>query len=269
MLLLGTTVSAQVYFQEGFTGGVNTGGWTFGAPVQGIEPTGGSPGAYLRGSQLDTTIPFLRTGLGVSSPFTGDYRARSAQSLSLQLRVNATDFPVSSFRPAAILYSENGTPGNTDDDWGAYSLSGGTLGTPGLWRGHSFIVQSPQTSLPAGWTFISFGPNSPANPDWNVLIQRVDRLMFSFGDPSLFYLFQMWDVGADTILIHGQPTCYVNCDASTTVPFLNVQDFGCFINRFAAGDSRANCDGSQMPPVLNVQDFACFLNTFAAGCSAP
>jgi hypothetical protein len=61
--------------------------------------------------------------------------------------------------------------------------------------------------------------------------------------------------------------CYPNCDASTTPPVLNVADFSCFLNSFAAGDSYANCDHSTTPPVLNVADFACFLNQFAAGCS--
>jgi hypothetical protein len=61
--------------------------------------------------------------------------------------------------------------------------------------------------------------------------------------------------------------CYANCDASTTVPVLNISDFACFLNRFAAGDSYANCDNSTTPPVLNVSDFACFLNRFAAGCT--
>jgi hypothetical protein len=62
--------------------------------------------------------------------------------------------------------------------------------------------------------------------------------------------------------------CYVNCDGSTMPPVLNVQDFACFLNRFAAGDTYANCDGSSLPPVLNVGDFSCFLNRFNAGCSA-
>jgi hypothetical protein len=72
-------------------------------------------------------------------------------------------------------------------------------------------------------------------------------------------------VGTETNI--GQ-VCYPNCDNSTTNPCLNVQDFGCFLNRFAAGESYANCDNSTTPPVLNVQDFGCFLNQFAAGCSA-
>ncbi len=63
--------------------------------------------------------------------------------------------------------------------------------------------------------------------------------------------------------------CYANCDASTQPPVLNVADFSCFLQKFAAGDSYANCDASTQPPVLNVADFSCFLQKFAAGCSAP
>jgi hypothetical protein len=61
--------------------------------------------------------------------------------------------------------------------------------------------------------------------------------------------------------------CYANCDQSTSEPILNANDFQCFLNKFAAGDSYANCDGSTAPPVLNANDFQCFLNNFAAGCS--
>lgn len=60
--------------------------------------------------------------------------------------------------------------------------------------------------------------------------------------------------------------CYANCDNSTSTPMLNVNDFNCFLNRFAAGESWANCDASTSAPVLNVNDFQCFLNRFAAGC---
>jgi hypothetical protein len=64
-------------------------------------------------------------------------------------------------------------------------------------------------------------------------------------------------------------TCYANCDGSTTVPFLNVNDFVCFQGLFAAGNTLANCDHSTNPPVLNISDFVCFQGQFAAGCSAP
>jgi cytochrome c len=59
---------------------------------------------------------------------------------------------------------------------------------------------------------------------------------------------------------------YANCDQSTQSPVLNIADFACFLQKFAAGDSYANCDASTQPPVLNVTDFVCFLQKFAAGC---
>jgi probable HAF family extracellular repeat protein len=60
--------------------------------------------------------------------------------------------------------------------------------------------------------------------------------------------------------------CYANCDLSTVQPVLNVQDFTCFLQRFAAAESYANCDQSTSAPVLNVADFTCFLQLYAAGC---
>jgi probable HAF family extracellular repeat protein len=78
--------------------------------------------------------------------------------------------------------------------------------------------------------------------------------------------------GADrAFLVTGIPVppphpCYANCDASTATPALNVNDFQCFLNKFAGQDAYANCDASTAPPTLNVNDFQCFVNAFAAGC---
>ena len=60
--------------------------------------------------------------------------------------------------------------------------------------------------------------------------------------------------------------CYANCDNSTAAPILNVNDFICFQQKFAGGDSYANCDNSTAAPVLNVNDFICFQQKFASGC---
>jgi glucose/arabinose dehydrogenase len=59
------------------------------------------------------------------------------------------------------------------------------------------------------------------------------------------------------------PRCAANCDGSTASPILNVNDFQCFLNKFASGDPYANCDGSTIAPVLNVNDFICFQNLYA------
>ncbi|MFN0132600.1 MAG: choice-of-anchor tandem repeat NxxGxxAF-containing protein [Phycisphaerales bacterium] len=69
--------------------------------------------------------------------------------------------------------------------------------------------------------------------------------------------------------------CYANCDGSVVAPALNVADFVCFLNRFAADQALpalqqsgaySNCDGSITPPAINIADFICFLNRFGAGC---
>jgi hypothetical protein len=62
-------------------------------------------------------------------------------------------------------------------------------------------------------------------------------------------------------------SCYANCDGSTGPSILTANDFQCFLNRFAFGDSYANCDASNGTPVLTPNDFLCFLNTYAAGCT--
>jgi hypothetical protein len=63
--------------------------------------------------------------------------------------------------------------------------------------------------------------------------------------------------------------CPPNCDGSTSTPVLNVADFTCFLQKFAAADPTANCDCSTATPALNVADFTCFLQQFAGGCPAP
>jgi hypothetical protein len=80
--------------------------------------------------------------------------------------------------------------------------------------------------------------------------------------PSLLVGYLTFTSGTATVT----RACYANCDNSTTSPALNVDDFLCFINAFAAGDPYANCDCSTTEPVLTVDDFLCFINKFATGC---
>ena len=70
----------------------------------------------------------------------------------------------------------------------------------------------------------------------------------------------------DNVTLIQAPDCYTNCDNSSVSPVLNVNDFHCFLNKYAAGDTYCNCDASTIAPVLNVNDFTCFINKYAAGC---
>ncbi len=68
-------------------------------------------------------------------------------------------------------------------------------------------------------------------------------------------------------LVHSPLTCYADCDTGTGPGVLDVFDFLCFGNRFAALDPYAcDCDIASGPGVCDVFDFLCFGNEFAAGC---
>lgn len=71
----------------------------------------------------------------------------------------------------------------------------------------------------------------------------------------------------DPTIYPSLPTCYANCDNSTSNPVLTANDFQCFLNSFASGKPYGNCDHSSTNPILNANDFQCFLNAFAAGCT--
>lgn len=116
---------------------------------------------------------------------------------------------------------------------------------------------------------VYFGPTDP--PTVRVLADSVNTVFDpgALESTTLYY----WRVVAKNCC--GQTAgpvwsfstlCYPNCDESTSPPVLNVNDFLCFVNRYAAGDPYANCDDSTAAPVLNVNDFLCFTNRFAAGC---
>jgi hypothetical protein len=104
----------------------------------------------------------------------------------------------------------------------------------------------------------------PAEFLWSVACISGDGLAMA-GSGTCDYL-----LNVNSWIITGLPAnllaCYANCDGSTTSPVLNVNDFVCFLDRFASGDSRANCDGSTVAPVLSAADFVCFLQAFAEGC---
>lgn len=63
------------------------------------------------------------------------------------------------------------------------------------------------------------------------------------------------------------PPCYADCDTSTGPGVLDILDFLCFGNRFAANDPYAcDCDTSTGPGICDILDFLCFGNAFSAGC---
>ncbi len=115
---------------------------------------------------------------------------------------------------------------------------------------------------------------TPASGGW---VNKTIRVADYFASPSAQVRVRFSVSNSDTstteagvdafVVVNPQvASCYANCDGSSVPPVLTANDFQCFINAYAAGQSYANCDGSTATPVLTANDFQCFLNTFATGC---
>lgn len=190
-------------FTETFTNGINTAGWNYGANDR-IEPNGGNPGAYLHTSELDTFAPQLWTEPGRPSSFTGDYRARQVTSIGIDLITFHVDFSAGDRPLTLILVNDNNTPADFDDDYGFYVMGPNIPLVGEGWLSYEFDVPSQAAQPPSAWRPIQFGFNSPT-PDWNTLIRNVSRVQFFYGDPEMFFIFQMWELGADNISITSAP----------------------------------------------------------------
>lgn len=244
-----------------FDGGVNTGSWTYGFGMS-TPSTGGNPGWYLRSQGLDTFAPQLRTQ--GDSVFTGNYRDRGVSAIGVDLNTFAVDFSAAGRPLALMLIEDNGTPGNPDDDWAAYTLHPDNIPVPGEgWRSFSFDVPSDSTTLPAGWNVISLGFEAPT-PDWNTVITDVDQVVFFYGDPKFFFIFQMWTLGADNIAITETPppSCAgdANHDGRTDSADLSVllAQFGTSVEAGTGADF--NGDGA-----VNAADLSVLLGQFNCG----
>lgn len=190
-------------FTETFDGGSNVGGWTFGTGNEVIEASGGNPGAYLHDSFVDTFAPQPRTSQ--PSIFTGDLRQLGVSRIGIDLITFSVDFSAEGRPLTLMLISDQGTPGNFDDDWAAFLMGPSNIPLPGEgWISYSFEVPSQETSLPAGWATLALGSSSPPDPDWNQVITNVAELRFFYGDPTMFFIFQGWNLGLDNPTIsHG------------------------------------------------------------------
>jgi serine protease AprX len=116
--------------------------------------------------------------------------------------------------------------------------------------------------------------NAPEGADWAT--RTVDITQFAGQTVTLAFRFTATDgvlndfrgwhvddirISATGTTCTNPTTCYANCDG---VGGLTANDFSCFLNRYANGESYANCDGVGG---LTANDFACFLNAYANGCS--
>ena len=200
-LFAATAVASADVYVDTFDNSSSAGGWTFGlTPV--YPATGGNPGKYLKVTGLDTYAPQPRTT--GASVFTGNYRAKKVVRVGVDLTTIAVDFSAAGRPCTLMLVNDNGTPSNANDDWAVYTMGPNVPLVGEGWKSYDFTVPAQATSLPAGWHSIKLGSASPT-PDWNVAMQDVDKVVFFYGDPENFFIFQMWTLGLDNARIETKP----------------------------------------------------------------
>jgi hypothetical protein len=155
------------------------------------------------------------------------------------------------------LFPDNGS-GTLPDETAA--LATATLNFRFNTSSVNWVYAPFAATLPQGRHWVRIEANTPAvyqgslNLGFSGLPSKSRRANGTFTSPASPIALR---------LIQGS-SCYANCDGSTGTPVLTPNDFACFLNRYAAGETYANCDGVGG---LTANDFACFLNAYAAGCS--
>lgn len=228
LFLFSLPATAQLPFNEGFGSGSNVGGWTIGPPMTNPQ-SGGNPGAWRNGS-VDTFAPQVRTS-GAGSVFHGDWRAKGVRSVGIDLLTVSTQFPAD--RELTLMLSNDaGTPGNTSDDCTVYFLGTRRVPQPGAgWRTFDFAVDAAATAIPQGWS--PLGACTDPDAAWNTVLTDVDEVRFFYGDPTFFFIFDIWAVGIDNARISNELPTSTFCVAKT-----NSQ--GCSAAVTLAGTSSAS-----------------------------
>jgi len=200
VMIVPAAAAVMTTVSEDFDGTLGDATWRLGTYDR-IDPTGGSPGAFLHNPQLDAAIPSPAYVGPLPSPFFGDYRAGNVYSLGLDVKVFAAGIGVDSRRPISlILGSDMGTPTDPTDDCEAYVVGSKPVPRPGSgWRSYEFRVPSSSTTLPAGWTLRGYCAGLGPDDAWNAVIGNVTHVAFPFADPDTFWYFQVWDIGIDNV----------------------------------------------------------------------
>ena len=262
----GTVIGTNAFGCNGLTadheGRILAGGGSTADQIISIDPATGAGSVFL--NTTGRPVGFGIRGMAVS-PSGTLYVALSSASTTVIDTIATIDLTTGA-------YTVLGPSGRTDIQSLAFSPSG-NLYALGINSGGSLYQLDPTT----GALITNFGGGSLGGddqaleflPDGTALACRANlrSVNTSTGAATVIGATGQTDIRGMAFIAPAPPSCYANCDASTATPVLTANDFQCFLDRFAAGESYANCDQSTGVPTLTANDFQCFLNAFAAGCS--
>lgn len=182
---------------------MNNANWTFGVfQADVIEPSGGVPDSWLHNSQVDSFTAILRNDT-TTGPWVGDYRNTGVSRIHFDAQTVGSDFGAGGRQMSVLLRDTKGTTDVNDDDY-AYSKGPLVPQNGAGWSHYNFEIPSQSTdATPQGWVggWVGNGRDFRPGIDWNDVITSVDVVEIWWMDPSLFAIFQFWDVGADNLTI--------------------------------------------------------------------
>lgn len=198
-------------FVETFDNHSNAGGFSFFGnpdnPIEVFEAQGGNPGAFLHATCgqfgcLDTYAPQLRNQIGFESVFTGNYRDSKVTRVGVDIAIFGA--ASTGWRPLSLmLRNDGGTPEDFSDDVQVFWTGTKPIPQPnGVFKEFDISVPSQSTTLPKGWKVMYGYSTGDDDADWNTVINDVSQITFFFGDPEMFFMFQLWDIGVDNVRIY-------------------------------------------------------------------
>ena len=159
----------------------------------------------------------------MESIFTGNYLESGVTSIGIDLITLHTPGEVGNRPLSIILFNDNNTPFNFNDDWGAFLVTdetipeGGVIGfAPAGWNSYDIDIPVQSPTLPKDWqTFDENGLGGDV--EWTELMADVDVVEFFYGDPTSIFPFFSWDVGIDNARITFASSCPADLDDEGTV----------------------------------------------------
>lgn len=183
---------ASIYADE-FEGS-NPSGWEWAAADSQLQATGGNPDGQLHGLSWGFNYPELRTTMGSTTPFHGDYRAAGVDGISMDLATY--------YAPSWTLDGQYGFTGTLilsgQGMAAAVPMNAHMLDSHAGWHTISVAIPSAETSTPAGWYDYWGGLN------WNTLITGVEQVDILYYDG--FGTGMDYEVGVDNITLTPEPS---------------------------------------------------------------
>ncbi|MCA9279516.1 MAG: hypothetical protein H6815_01200 [Phycisphaeraceae bacterium] len=117
---------------------------------------------------------------------------------------------------------------------------------------HKLVGEFDPGTFGVDYQLVSLDISSYAGQTVTIEIYSLINELFQTTGLSNFFV--------DDVAVTEGVACYADCDGSGA---LNIFDYICFGNEYAANTAYADCDGSGS---LNIFDYICFGNEYAAGC---